>query len=88
MKSEPGPPTAASTAHLHGLSRTLVANMVDGVTNGFEKYLEIQGVGYREQLEERTSSPRSATRTPSRRAATRRLASRCPQRPQNVVKGT
>jgi large subunit ribosomal protein L6 len=32
---------------LHGLTRTLVANMVEGVTNGFEKVLEIQGVGYR-----------------------------------------
>src|SRR5436305_5949744 len=35
---------------LHGLSRTLIANMVQGVTAGFEKRLEIQGVGYRAQL--------------------------------------
>src|SRR5438552_19087150 len=35
---------------LHGLTRTLVANMVQGVTNGFEKRLEIQGVGYRAAL--------------------------------------
>jgi large subunit ribosomal protein L6 len=35
---------------LHGLTRTLVANMVEGVTRGFEKRLEIQGVGYRAQL--------------------------------------
>jgi large subunit ribosomal protein L6 len=35
---------------LHGLTRTLVANMVEGVTNGFEKRLEIQGVGYRATL--------------------------------------
>jgi large subunit ribosomal protein L6 len=35
---------------LHGLTRTLVANMVEGVTKGFEKRLEIQGVGYRVQL--------------------------------------
>jgi large subunit ribosomal protein L6 len=35
---------------LHGLTRTLVANMVEGVTKGFEKHLEIQGVGYRTQL--------------------------------------
>jgi large subunit ribosomal protein L6 len=35
---------------LHGLTRTLVANMVQGVTSGFEKRLEIQGVGYRAQL--------------------------------------
>jgi len=32
---------------LHGLTRTLIANMVEGVTKGFEKKLEIQGVGYR-----------------------------------------
>ena len=32
---------------LHGLSRTLVHNMVEGVTNGFKKTLEINGVGYR-----------------------------------------
>jgi large subunit ribosomal protein L6 len=35
---------------LHGLTRTLIANMVEGVTKGFEKELEIQGVGYRAQL--------------------------------------
>ena len=35
---------------LHGLTRTLVANMVHGVTDGYEKRLEIQGVGYRAQL--------------------------------------
>jgi large subunit ribosomal protein L6 len=38
---------------LHGLTRTLVANMVTGVTTGFEKRLEIQGVGYRAQLKGR-----------------------------------
>lgn len=36
---------------LHGLTRTLIANMVKGVTEGFEKRLEIVGVGYRAQLE-------------------------------------
>ncbi|MFO7266143.1 MAG: 50S ribosomal protein L6 [Bacillota bacterium] len=35
---------------LHGLSRTLVANMVEGVTKGYEKSLEIRGVGYRAQM--------------------------------------
>jgi large subunit ribosomal protein L6 len=35
---------------LHGLTRSLIANMVQGVTDGFEKRLEIQGVGYRAQL--------------------------------------
>jgi large subunit ribosomal protein L6 len=36
---------------LHGLSRTLINNMVEGVSSGFEKILEIQGVGYRATLE-------------------------------------
>ncbi len=35
----------------HGLSRTLVANMVEGVSQGFQKRLEIQGVGYRAQIQ-------------------------------------
>jgi large subunit ribosomal protein L6 len=35
---------------LHGLTRSLIANMVQGVTDGYEKRLEIQGVGYRAQL--------------------------------------
>ncbi len=35
---------------LHGLTRTLLANMVEGVTNGFTKTLEIQGVGFRAEL--------------------------------------
>ena len=38
---------------LHGLTRSLVANMVEGVTSGFTKALEIQGVGYRAQLKGR-----------------------------------
>jgi large subunit ribosomal protein L6 len=38
---------------LHGLTRTLIANMVEGVTKGFEQHLEIQGVGYRAQLKGR-----------------------------------
>jgi large subunit ribosomal protein L6 len=42
-------PVANEKIHrsLHGLSRTLVSNMVDGVTTGFKKTLEINGVGYR-----------------------------------------
>src|SRR4051794_4763106 len=35
---------------LHGLTRSLIANMVEGVTDGYERRLEIQGVGYRAQL--------------------------------------
>ncbi|HYX76422.1 MAG TPA: 50S ribosomal protein L6 [Gaiellaceae bacterium] len=36
---------------LHGLTRTLIANMVEGVTRGFEKRLELQGVGYRAAMQ-------------------------------------
>ena len=36
---------------LHGLTRSLIANMVEGVTSGYEKRLEIQGVGYRARLQ-------------------------------------
>jgi len=36
---------------LHGLTRTLIANMIEGVTQGFERKLEIQGVGYRAKLQ-------------------------------------
>ena len=36
---------------VHGLTRSLIANMVEGVTDGFEKRLEIQGVGYRAKLQ-------------------------------------
>ncbi|MGI6722329.1 MAG: 50S ribosomal protein L6 [Anaerovoracaceae bacterium] len=38
----------------HGLARTLIANMVEGVTKGFEKKLEIQGVGYRVEKKGKT----------------------------------
>lgn len=37
----------------HGLCRTLIANMVEGVSQGFQKRLEIQGVGYRAQVQGR-----------------------------------
>jgi large subunit ribosomal protein L6 len=44
------PDDAAPSRALHGLTRTLISNMVTGVTTGFEKKLEIQGVGYRASL--------------------------------------
>jgi large subunit ribosomal protein L6 len=42
-----------TSRQLHGLSRTLVANMVEGVSQGFQRRLEIQGVGYRAQVQGR-----------------------------------
>jgi large subunit ribosomal protein L6 len=47
------PTNRAEHRALHGLTRSLVANMVEGVTSGFTKTLEIQGVGYRAQLKGR-----------------------------------
>jgi large subunit ribosomal protein L6 len=44
------PSDAREHRALHGLTRSLIANMVEGVTKGFEKRLEIQGVGYRAAL--------------------------------------
>jgi large subunit ribosomal protein L6 len=44
------PSDAGTHRSLHGLTRSLIANMVEGVTNGFEKRLEIVGVGYRAGL--------------------------------------
>jgi large subunit ribosomal protein L6 len=44
------PTERAPDRELHGLTRTLIANMVEGVTKGYEKRLEIQGVGYRAAL--------------------------------------
>jgi large subunit ribosomal protein L6 len=44
------PTDSAPHRSLHGLTRTLIANMVEGVTKGFEKRLEIVGVGYRAAL--------------------------------------
>ena len=41
-------------ARKHGLTRTLIANMVTGVTNGYEKVLEINGVGYKAQKNGKT----------------------------------
>ncbi|MBW4610364.1 MAG: 50S ribosomal protein L6 [Hassallia sp. WJT32-NPBG1] len=42
-----------TSRQLHGLCRTLVANMVEGVSTGFQRRLEIQGVGYRAQVQGR-----------------------------------
>ena len=73
---------------LHGLTRSLIANMVEGVTNGFEKRLEIQGVGYRAKpARARASSWRSATRTRSRSRRPRASSSRCRSPTEVIVRG-
>jgi large subunit ribosomal protein L6 len=50
MKVQEGDGQLVVTRALHGLTRSLVANMVEGVTKGFSKTLEIQGIGYRAAL--------------------------------------
>lgn len=45
------PNNAKENRALHGLTRSLIANMVEGVTTGFKKVLEVNGVGYRVQLQ-------------------------------------
>jgi large subunit ribosomal protein L6 len=48
------PDDARRSRQMHGLTRTLIANMVTGVTDGYSKVLEIQGVGYRAAMDGRT----------------------------------
>jgi large subunit ribosomal protein L6 len=67
----------------HGLQRTLIANMVKGVSEGFEKTIELVGVGYRARWRARRSCCRSATRTlcaSSRSEASRFRWSKTPKR--------
>ena len=42
--------SAAAPLPFHGLTRTLIANMVEGVTNGYKKELQINGIGYRAEM--------------------------------------
>jgi len=72
---------------LHGLTRTLVANMVEGVTQGFEKRLEIQGVGYRAQLKGNDLELALGYSHPVPYPAPHGISFEVPQPTQIVVKG-
>ena len=73
---------------LHGLSRSLVANMVEGVKDGFERQLEIVGVGYRAQMRGTVAGAGGRLLAPCyHRARPRGSASRCPAPTQVVVRG-
>ena len=72
---------------LHGLTRTLVANMIEGVTKGFEKRLEIQGVGYRAQLKGQDLELLLGFSHPVPYKAPEGIAFDVPQPTQVVVKG-
>ena len=72
---------------LHGLTRSLVFNMVEGVTNGFEKRLEIQGVGYRANLKGRTLELALGFSHPVRLDAPEGIDFEVPAPTQIVVRG-
>jgi large subunit ribosomal protein L6 len=82
------PTDRAEHRALHGLTRSLVANMVEGVTTGFTKTLEIQGVGYRAQLKGRDLELRSATRIPVPIKAPEGIEFEVPQPTRIIVKGS
>jgi large subunit ribosomal protein L6 len=73
---------------LHGLTRTLVANMVEGVTKGFEKHLEIQGVGYRAQLKGSDLELQVGFSHPVTITPREGISFDVPQPTQVIVKGT
>jgi large subunit ribosomal protein L6 len=72
---------------LHGLTRSLIANMVQGVTEGFEKRLEIQGVGYRAQLQGKRLVLSLGYSHPVELTAPEGVDFEVPQPTQIVVKG-
>jgi large subunit ribosomal protein L6 len=72
---------------LHGLTRSLIANMVTGVTTGFEKRLEIQGVGYRALLKGRDIELQVGYSHPVQVRAPEGIEFEVPTPTQIVVKG-
>ena len=72
---------------LHGLTRSLVANMVEGVTTGFTKTLEIQGVGYRAALKGKNLELAVGKSHPVAIAAPEGIEFEVPQPTRVIVKG-
>jgi large subunit ribosomal protein L6 len=72
---------------LHGLTRTLIHNMVVGVTDGFQKQLEIQGVGYRAQLRGNALELALGYSHPVRIEAPEGIDFEVPQPTQVIVRG-
>jgi large subunit ribosomal protein L6 len=72
---------------LHGLTRSLVANMVEGVTKGFSKTLEIQGVGYRASLRGTDLELNVGYSHPVVKKAPQGITFEVPQPTQVIVKG-
>ena len=73
---------------LHGLTRSLIANMVEGVTQGFEKRLEIQGVGYRAAMRGQALEVQVGFSHPVVKEPPAGIAFEVPIPTQIVVKGT
>ncbi len=73
---------------LHGLTRSLIANMVEGVTDGFERRLEIQGVGYRAQLKGKSLEMALGYSHPVTVQAPQGIEFEVPQPTEVVVRGT
>jgi large subunit ribosomal protein L6 len=72
---------------LHGLTRSLIFNMVQGVTDGFQKQLEIQGVGYRAQLRGKSLELALGYSHPVRMDAPEGIEFEVPQPTQVIVRG-
>jgi large subunit ribosomal protein L6 len=72
---------------LHGLTRSLVANMVEGVTKGFSKMLEIQGVGYRASMRGTDLELNVGYSHPVVKKAPQGITFEVPQPTQVIVKG-
>ena len=72
---------------LHGLTRSLVFNMVEGVTNGYTKTLEIQGVGYRAQLAGKNLTLALGYSHPVNITAPEGIEFEVPQQTEVVVRG-
>jgi large subunit ribosomal protein L6 len=72
---------------LHGLTRSLIANMVEGVTDGFEKRLEIQGVGYRAALKGKNLELALGYSHPISIAAPEGIEFEVPQPTEVIVRG-
>ena len=81
------PTNRAEHRALHGLTRSLVANMVEGVTSGFTKTLEIQGVGYRATLKGRNLELAVGKSHPVSIAAPEGIEFEVPQPTRVIVKG-
>ena len=77
----------AMNRSLHGLTRTLIANMIEGVTNGYQKVLEINGVGYRCQKQGKDLNLNLGFSHPVVVSDTEDITIEAPQPNQIIIKG-